>query len=175
MSDEDVLKTVDEVCEDETDTEDEGERGEPEKGDEPSEEYVVTEQIEPEAQQAQAEVVAERVKQARRDADRVEPARAEGRDHPEASVREPAGEREQWRQQLRAEQRNAQQERDDLRFMLQELERQPTCPERRYSHADVRPFEQGIHMLCVLLCNPAALRRLLQSNNGRESKETLPR
>ncbi|KAK6762417.1 hypothetical protein RB195_023220 [Necator americanus] len=119
---EDTLEMMNEVGEDE---------GEAKDKDEPDEPDAVTEQIEQKAQQTRAQV----------DTDRVEPAGAEYRVHPEAPARDPAREREQRRQQLRAKLKNAQQEQEDLRFMLQELERQPTCPERRYSRADVRPSE----------------------------------
>ncbi|KAK6737581.1 hypothetical protein RB195_019968 [Necator americanus] len=107
MNDEGVLETMDEVGEDEGEAKDNDEPGEP------SEEDVVRGQIEQEAQQTQAQMAT----------DRVEPAGAGGRVHPEVPVRDPAREREQRRQQLRAKLRNAQQEREDLRFMLQELER----------------------------------------------------
>ncbi|KAK6760474.1 hypothetical protein RB195_021804 [Necator americanus] len=108
--------------------------------DEQSEEDIAAEQVEREVQQARAQV-----EPARGGANPGELAEAEGCAHPEE---DPARERERRRQRLRVELRSAQQERDDLRLMLQQLERNPSCPARRYSHADVRHSEQGI-ICCV--------------------------
>ncbi|KAK6756956.1 hypothetical protein RB195_015029 [Necator americanus] len=145
MNDEDVLERMDEA----------GGTRVKLKTNETSEDVVI-EQIGQEAQQARAQMATYRMEPARRNADRVEPARAQRRVPPEAPGRDTAREREQRRRRLRAELRNAQQERDDLRFMLQELEKLPTCPERRCSRMDVRPSEQGI-IRCVLRRSPTAL------------------
>ncbi|ETN80490.1 hypothetical protein NECAME_09114 [Necator americanus] len=168
-NDENVLEVMDEVGEDESGVEYEQ--------DEQSEEDMAAEQVEREVQRARAQV-----EPARGGANPGELAEAEGRAYPEE---DPARERERRRQRLRAELQSAQQERDDLRLMLQQLERHPSCPARRYSHADVRHSEQGI--ICCVFCNAVQqhysdscltimdveTRRLLLNNNGRGDKETI--
>ncbi|WKX96505.1 hypothetical protein Q1695_012721 [Nippostrongylus brasiliensis] len=51
-------------------------------------------------------------------------------------------EHQRHRRQLIQELRNAIQEKTDLKCILQQFEEQPSCPERRFSRADVNPRER---------------------------------
>ncbi|KAK6754590.1 hypothetical protein RB195_013532 [Necator americanus] len=149
MNDED-LETIDEVGEEESEAKDEDER------DEPSEDDVVTEQIDQGAQQSRAQVATDRVKPARRNSDRVEPARAEGA-HPEEPVRDPAREREQRRQQLRAELRNEWGMCCTTSVSCYKSWKDSLHARNADTTAQTYDLPSGNHMLCVLRRNPTAL------------------